>query len=192
MASRMVWPSAGDRNISRVARLPPAPGLLSTMTDRPPLLVSSCARMRATMSPPPPAAKPTSSRICLDGNDCARAAPGNTPAAAADRINDLRYVKRPSLPPPLFRQLNAAKTLPRSHRTRKPSRVGREGRLSLSGRTGSRVQTGSSGRAVCRDDALAGSGQDSRRLSSQMASRRHNGGGAKCEANSRFISKGRQ
>ena len=38
----------------------------------------------------------------------------------------------------------------------------------------------------------AGSGQDSRRLSSQIASRRHAGGGAKCEANSRLICKGRQ
>ena len=49
------------------------------------------------MSPPPPAAKPTSNRSCLDGNDCARPAAGSRPAAAADRINDRRYMKR-SLP----------------------------------------------------------------------------------------------
>lgn len=51
---------------------------------------------------------------------------------------------------------------------------------------------GCSGKAVCSEGERAGSGQDSRRRSSQIASRRHAGGGAKCAANSRFISKGRQ
>jgi hypothetical protein len=51
--------------------------------------------------------------------------------------------------------------------------------------------TGCSGRSVCTDDDFAACGPDSRRRSSQMANCRHNDG-SKCEANSRFISKGRQ
>src|SRR5260370_38093773 len=88
--------------------VPPAPGLWWSRTDRPPLLVSSCARMRATMSAPPPAAAPTSSRSCLDGNDCARPAPGSRPAAAAERISDRRYMTRflPCLRPQIRTPIN--------------------------------------------------------------------------------------
>src|SRR5690242_4187254 len=65
--SRIVWPSGGAWSISRTATVPAPPVLFSTRTDRPALLVSSCARMRATMSRPPPGGVPTRMRSCLDG-----------------------------------------------------------------------------------------------------------------------------
>ena len=59
---------------------------------------SSPHQDRATMSAPPPAAAPTSSRSCFDGNDCARAAPGSRPAAATDRSTIADTWQRPPLP----------------------------------------------------------------------------------------------
>ena len=85
------------------------PGLLSTRTERPALRVSSWARTRATISPPPPAAKPDQQPKLLGGKRLrpartrrqARARPGSRPVAAAP-INDRRYIQLPPAGPCLF------------------------------------------------------------------------------------------
>ncbi len=82
----MVWPSVEAAH-SCIAMLPLAPGLFSTNTVWPRLLVSSLAAERATISELPPGAKGTSRRIGLLGQPaCAWAelsSPGKAETAAS-------------------------------------------------------------------------------------------------------------
>jgi hypothetical protein len=74
----------GGRAHSCIAMLPLAPGLFSTNTVWPRLLVSSLAAERATISELPPGAKGTSRRIGLLGQPaCACSSPGKAEAAAS-------------------------------------------------------------------------------------------------------------
>ena len=54
-----VWPSGAERAASSPATLPPAPGRLSTTKVCPNTSASFCVRTRATLSVPPPGARPT-------------------------------------------------------------------------------------------------------------------------------------
>ncbi len=67
-ASRMVCPSAGFAFTCCTAIAPLAPGLLSTSTGWPSVRCICSATSRAVESAPLPAAKPTTTRIGLDGN----------------------------------------------------------------------------------------------------------------------------
>ena len=49
-----VWPSAGARATDAVPTLPPAPGRFSTMTVTPSPAANWLAKLRASVSPPPP------------------------------------------------------------------------------------------------------------------------------------------
>ena len=87
-----VWPSAGERATSLAPRLPPAPGLLSTMKGWPNTRPSSGASARARMSVVPPAAKGTTMRTGLLGQaPCARSGPGATSAADASSNSWRRF-----------------------------------------------------------------------------------------------------
>jgi hypothetical protein len=63
-----VYPSAGARATSLPPSVPPAPGLLSTITGWPSALASGSEIARATMSLAPPAAKVTTMRIGFSGH----------------------------------------------------------------------------------------------------------------------------
>src|SRR5687768_9917911 len=63
--------------------LPPAPVLFSTMIGFPSRSCSRIASMRATTSPPPPAAKGTTNLIGLLGYFCCADATGTVDAAAS-------------------------------------------------------------------------------------------------------------
>src|SRR5213595_3695984 len=66
----------------------PAPGLLSTMTDCPSSFDSASPYSRATLSAPPPAGKPMTRRIGLDGK--ASAASAGPASADADASRNSR------------------------------------------------------------------------------------------------------
>ena len=86
-ATMKVWPSA-ILATSVAARLPLAPGLLSTKTGWPSASDSGCASRRAITSVVPPGAKPTTSRIGLVGHAawaCRAPAAASVQSAAAAR-----------------------------------------------------------------------------------------------------------
>src|SRR4029079_18168762 len=77
-----VEPSAGDWTTFVPPTLPPAPGLLWTMTGWPSFLASCSPTIRATMSLAPPAAKVTTMRIGLSAAHAGQASAA-APAAPA-------------------------------------------------------------------------------------------------------------
>src|SRR3954469_17381825 len=79
------YPSGAEWATSRTPRLPPAPGLFSTATGWPRILVISLAVARVAMSTAPAGVNGTTIRIGLDGNDWPKAARGKTSAIANRR-----------------------------------------------------------------------------------------------------------
>src|SRR4051812_13228251 len=77
---KIVYPSGAARAASAPPRLPPAPGLLSTVTVWPKILLSSLAVEREAMSTAPAGGKGQISRIGLVGNACAAALKGKAEA----------------------------------------------------------------------------------------------------------------
>src|SRR5262245_34681223 len=71
-----VYPSLGARATASAAVVPPAPTRFSTTTGWPRISESGCATMRAAMSVPPPAPKPTTIRIGCFGQSCAKRSEG--------------------------------------------------------------------------------------------------------------------
>src|SRR5262245_63895206 len=71
-----VVPSLGARATASAAVVPPAPTRFSTTTGWPRISESGCATMRAAMSVPPPAPKPSTMRIGCFGQSCAKRSKG--------------------------------------------------------------------------------------------------------------------
>src|SRR3974390_2399936 len=67
------WPSGAAFATTSLPRMPPAPGLFSTMTGTPSLLCIDSARMRPMISAPPPGPKDTIIRIACCGQSWAGA-----------------------------------------------------------------------------------------------------------------------
>src|SRR3954471_606903 len=80
---RMVEPSGGDLATRSAPRLPPAPGLLSTITGWRNASCNLPPTSRASTSTAPPAANGTMMRTGLLGKFCAEAAPHGATSAAA-------------------------------------------------------------------------------------------------------------
>src|SRR3954465_6574942 len=70
-----VYPSGAARAASNAPMVPPAPGLLSTMTDWPSSACKGTATRRATISDEPPGEKVTTTRTGLVGHVWAAAFP---------------------------------------------------------------------------------------------------------------------
>src|SRR6218665_444703 len=79
-----VWPSAAERATYSAAIIPMAPGLFSTTTGAPPMLIfRNPASARAVASLDYPGDCSAISRMGLDGPPCARAMPGSHPMPTA-------------------------------------------------------------------------------------------------------------
>src|SRR5262245_31272197 len=73
--------------------LPPAPALFSTITAWPRFSLSFCAMIRAAVSVPPPAAKPTVNVTGRLGKLCPPTAPATINIAAASTVRNVDFIR---------------------------------------------------------------------------------------------------